>query len=167
MSGANRHIPFEKVLNQTQAFLIVDLTTHKTRSTSALLPVPNKEPLKFEFDEQSITVVDVLYLANELKSGPVQKGMPVPYVSIAVQRSCDYQIQLAATGARRRMWYDQNPAFDEAPTGAQGLLLLKRYDEQFKAYEASMGAGILPIRYLEQVRAHLTARQKTDAPPPK
>ena len=153
LSGANRLVPFENILKRTQAFLVVDLTTLKKRSTSKLLQVPKKEALKFEFEEQSVTVVDVLHLGDKLKDGRLKKGASVRFVSVAVQRACDYQITLATTGARRRMWYDHNPAFDEAPKGSKALLLLTRYDGELKAYEASMGCGLLPLGYINRLLA--------------
>ena len=133
VSGSNRTIPFDQILKKTQAFLLVDLASHKTLTRIVRLPVPNKDPLKFEFDEQSIRVLDIIYLTDKLKNKTLKKGSAVRYLSIAVPRSLTYQMKVAIDGARRRMWYDQNPAFDEERTGTQGLLLLQHYDDRCNA----------------------------------
>ena len=162
VSGRNRTVPLGEILKRTQAFLLVDLAAHKKQTRTVSLPVPNKDPMKFEFEEQSIPVLDILYLSDKLKNGAVKMGSSVRYVSIAVQRAREYQLKVSIDGSRKRMWYDQNPAFDEARTGPRGLLLLRRFDEELQAYEASMGDGILPLSYLEQIRAHLAKTKKSD-----
>jgi len=160
VSGRNRTIPFDMILKRTQAFLVVDLASHKTRKTMASLPVPNKDPLKFEFDVQTIQVLDIVYLDDDLKKEPIKKGAAVSFVSIVVSRALTYQMKVAMDGSRKIMWYDQSPAFDEKRTGTKGLLLLKHYNKDLKAYQASMGEGILPFRYLDQIREHLVAQKK-------
>jgi len=151
------------VFQHTRCFLLVDAATHESEQVSAEVPVERESGVvrtfTFDFQRQRVRATAVLHAR-----GPAPDlGQPICFVSESVQRVKHYQVRLHRDGTRKIMYYDESAAFDQPRDGPTAILLLEGHDTDLDAYRASMGDGLLPISYLEQVRAYITG--ESDPPP--
>ena len=150
MSGRRRVIPLDEVAARRPWVLRVDPSQVTSEQVEVQAPCGPHEDLRaktfaFSFVRQSLPVLEVL-------RGPegLEAGARVPFVSLDVQRALRWQTEVARSGARRILWYDENPAFEE-PLEGEALLVLTGYDPLLEAYRAPLANGLLPPRYLDQV----------------
>ena len=152
MSGRRRTISLSEIAGRRPFVLRVDPAAIARERVEVQAPCgPHEDPLAktftFGFERQSVPALEVLRGPEGLRAGEV-----VRFVSLSVQRSLVWQTAVERSGARRILWYDENPAFAE-PLAGEALLVLERYDELLQAYRAPLANGLLAPRYLEQVLA--------------
>lgn len=165
MSGRRRVIPLDEVAARRPWVLRVDPGQVAREQVEVQAPCGPHEDLQaktfaFSFVRQSLPVREVL----RGPPGGLEAGARVPFVSLDVQRSLRWQTEVARSGARRILWYDENPAFEE-PVEGEALLVLTGYDPLLEAYRAPLANGLLPPRYLEQVLREHGDEEDVPLPP--
>jgi hypothetical protein len=159
MSGRNREVPLKRIISSAQLVLVVDMgtLTKEQAKTTIIMPEASLEP-SFEFSYALLKVRAVKLLfdnANSHLQRQFQLDKPISFISVAGQRSLHWNRRKGKDGARKIMYYDSNPAFEEDIKEDRALLLLNGLDAELKAYHAAMGTGLLAMAYLDELKKQL------------